>query len=241
MDRSGWLGIAITAVAVAAGAVLVVLVPPLREAVGHAVSGDTDELREELRGVGGVALLFALIIVHAVVFYPAEIVNLAAGLVYGFAAALPLVLVGWVISGLVAYWIGRAAARPLLFRLVGRRRFEAAERWIERGGAPALLAARLIPIMPFSLVGYVAGAARVPVGRYTWTTAVGTLPLTGAVVLLGHRLDDLSITDPIVWLTVGLVLALFASALVVRRRLGRDGSGGSKLSRSRSADDELPV
>lgn len=197
MDRSGWLGIAITALAVAAGAVLVYVVPPLREAVGHAVSGDTDELREALGGVGGALLLFALIIVHAVVFYPAEIVNLAAGLVYGFEVALPLVLVGWVISGLVAYWMGRAAARPLLFRLVGRRRFEAA--------------------------------------------AVGTLPLTGAVVLLGHRLDHLSVTDPIVWLTLGLVLALFASALVVRRRLLRQGSAGSKLSRSRSADDELPV
>jgi uncharacterized membrane protein YdjX (TVP38/TMEM64 family) len=218
--RSNWLGIALTAGAVAAGAVLVLLVAPLREAVGHAVSGDTESLRRELGGIEGVILLQALIVIHAVVFYPAEIVNLAAGLVYGFGVAFPLVLAGWVVSGLVAYWIGRAAARPLLFRLVGQRRFEAAERLIERGGAPALLVARLIPIMPYSLVGYVAGAARVPVGRYTWTSAVGTMPLTGAVVLLGHRLEHLSADDPVVWLTAGLVVVLFASALVVRRRLG---------------------
>jgi uncharacterized membrane protein YdjX (TVP38/TMEM64 family) len=217
--RSNWLGIALTAGAVAAGAVLVLLVAPLRDAVGDALSGDTEALRRDLGGIEGLVLLLALIIIHAVVFFPAEIVNLAAGLVYGFGVAFPFVLAGWVISGLVAYWIGRAAARPLLYRLVGQRRFEAAEELIERGGWPALLVSRLIPIMPYSLVGYVAGAARVPVGRYTWTSAVGTMPLTGAVVLLGHRLEHLSADDPVVWLTAGLIVILFASALVVRRRL----------------------
>jgi uncharacterized membrane protein YdjX (TVP38/TMEM64 family) len=217
--RSNWLGIALTLVGVAVGAVLVLMVAPLRDAFGDAVAGDTEALRRDLGGVEGVALILALIIIHAVIFFPAEIVNLSAGLVYGFGVAFPLVLVGWVVSGLVAYWVGRAAARPLLFRLAGQERFEAAEHLIERGGAPALIVARLIPIMPFSLTGYVAGAARVPVVRYTWTTAVGTIPLTGAVVLLGHRLEHLSADDPVIWLTIGMFAALSASALVVRRRL----------------------
>jgi uncharacterized membrane protein YdjX (TVP38/TMEM64 family) len=217
--RSNWLGIALTAGAVAVGAVLVLLIPQLRDALGHAVGGDTEALRRDLGGIEGVILIQALIIIHAVVFFPAEIVNLSAGLVYGFGVAFPLVLAGWVVSGLVAYWIGRVAARPLLFRLVGQHRFEAAERLIERGGAPALLVARLIPVMPYSLVGYVAGACRVPVGRYAWTSAVGSAPLTAAVVLLGHRLDHLSADDPVVWATAGLIVVLFASALVVRRRL----------------------
>ena len=41
-------------------------------------------------------------------------------------------------------------------------RFERIEGTIERGGATLLLAMRLIPILPFSLVSYAAGAARVP-------------------------------------------------------------------------------
>ena len=49
---------------------------------------------------------------------------------------------------------------------------------IDRGGATLLLAARLVPIVPFSLTGIVAGAARVPLWRFTWTTAVGYLPIT---------------------------------------------------------------
>ena len=65
-------------------------------------------------------------------------------------------------------------------RLAGERRVATAEGLIDRSGAPALLLSRLVPFVPFSLVGYVAGAARVPVWRYTWTTFVGVLPITAA-------------------------------------------------------------
>ena len=59
-------------------------------------------------------------LVHAVVPFPSELVNAAAGFVYGFWIALPLVLVGWTVSALATYAIGRGAARPLLLRLAGR-------------------------------------------------------------------------------------------------------------------------
>ena len=44
---------------------------------------------------------------------------------------------------------------------------------------------RLVPIVPFSLFSYVAGAARVPFGRFMWTTAVGYIPITAVFVYLG--------------------------------------------------------
>ena len=81
-------------------------------------------------------------------------------------------MVSWVLSGLVAYWLGRIAGRPLAVRLAGEKRVAGAEQLIERSGAPALLLSRLVPFVPFSLVGYLAGAARVPCGatrgRRSW-------------------------------------------------------------------------
>ena len=83
-------------------------------------------------------------------------------------------------------------ARPLLDRWFGSERFERIEARIERGGAKALIAVRLIPIFPFSIVCYAAGAARVPVWRFTWTTAIGYLPITVISVYFGTKLDLLS-------------------------------------------------
>jgi uncharacterized membrane protein YdjX (TVP38/TMEM64 family) len=215
------LALAITIAALLGGAIAVLTIPELRQGFADAVRGDTGALRAELRslGVGGVAILYALILLHTVVWYPTEIINLAAGFVYGFWGALALCLAGWVIQGIVAWAIGREVARPLLRRLIGARRYDEAERLFASGGVPLLLAIRLIPIFPFSLFSFIAGAARVRLWTFTWTTAVGYLPLTAIFVYLGSRLDDLSITDPLLLGGAVLLVALIALARPFRRWL----------------------
>ena len=91
---------------------------------------------------------------------------------------------------------------------IGEGRFGRLERAIEHGGVTLLLAARLVPIVPFSLFSYVAGAARVPVGRFAWTTAIGYIPITAVSIYLGSRLEELSLSDPRLWVAILGVLAL---------------------------------
>jgi uncharacterized membrane protein YdjX (TVP38/TMEM64 family) len=186
------IGITLAGVALLAG--LVFAIPELHEAALAAIHGETDKVQSEIAslGIAGPLLILALTLIHAVVFYPAEIVDAAAGLAYGFLPALALMMFGWVLSGLACFFVGRSVARPLLDRWFGSERFERIEARIERGGAKALIAARLIPIFPFSIVCYAAGAARVPVWRFTWTTAVGYLPITAVSVYFGTQLDLLS-------------------------------------------------
>jgi uncharacterized membrane protein YdjX (TVP38/TMEM64 family) len=186
------IGITLAGVALLAG--LVFAIPELHEAALAAIHGETDKVQSEISslGIAGPLLILALTLLHAVVFYPAEIVDAAAGLAYGFLPALALMMVGWVLSGLASFFVGRSVARPLLDRWFGSERFERIEVRIERGGAKALIAVRLIPIFPFSIVCYAAGAARVPVWRFTWTTAVGYLPITVISVYFGTQLDLLS-------------------------------------------------
>ena len=78
-----------------------------------------------------------------------------------------------------------------------------------------LIGIRVVPVIPFSLFTMVVGAARVPLGRVLWTTAVGYLPLTALFVYLGSQLEELSPTDPI--LIVGAIVLL--AAIVIAHRL----------------------
>jgi len=193
-SRAPLLEIGITLAGVALLAGLVFAIPELHEAALAAIHGETDKVQSEIAslGIAGPLLILVLTLIHAVVFYPAEIVDAAAGLAYGFVPALLLMMAGWLLSGLACFFVGRSVARPLLDRWFGSERFERIEARIERGGAKALIAARLIPIFPFSIVCYAAGAARVPVWRFTWTTAVGYLPITAIAVYFGTQLDLLS-------------------------------------------------
>ncbi|MGC1166044.1 MAG: VTT domain-containing protein [Solirubrobacterales bacterium] len=216
------IGVTMAGIALMAG--LVLAVPALREAFSSAIQGDHAQVREEIDSLGarGPLLILALTLIHSVVFYPAEIVDAAAGYAYGFAPGLLLVMSGWMLSALLCFAIGGSVARPLLDRWVGEERFERIEGAIERGGPTLLIGLRLIPIFPFSIVCYAAGAARVPIWRYLWTTAVGYLPITAISVYFGTRLEGLSLTDPLVIGTaVGLLALLLGGHWAMRRHSAR--------------------
>lgn len=201
-------------------AALVFAVPALHDATVAAIHGDSDEVRRQIDelGAAGPVLIVALALLHTVVFYPAEILDAAAGFAYGFLPGLALVMGGWLLSALVCYAIGHSVARPLLDRWFGAARFERTEATIERGGATLLLAIRLVPIVPFSLISYAAGAARVPIGRYLWTTAIGYLPITAIAVYFGTKLEGLSLTDPLVFGSAAALLILLWGGHRIARR-----------------------
>jgi uncharacterized membrane protein YdjX (TVP38/TMEM64 family) len=224
------MGLALTLGGIATAILLALAIPAVRDALTDSLHGNTDQVRHDLReaGASGVLMVFVLGMLHAVIWYPAEILDAAAGYVYGFGPAMPLIMVTWVASGLAAYYIGRHAARPVLYRLAGEERFERMEALVERGGVSFLLACRLVPIVPFSLTGLVAGAAHVPVVRFTWTTAVGYLPLTAYFVYVGSQVESFSAEDPILWIGgIALIIAiLFARRVIPADRKAPPRGGG---------------
>jgi len=230
-EHPNWIPIIATVACALSIVALVLLVQPLRHAISDALSGDTSALRSDLKGLGagGVVLVLALAVSHAVIFYPAEILNAAVGFVYGVWFGFPLMMVGWIANGVLCHQIGRHAARPALMRMFGPGRFQRYESIVERGGVTLLLACRMVPVVPFSLFSYVAGSARVPLWTFTWTTLVGYVPLTLLFVYLGSRLESLSPNDPAIWIGAA---ALVFFVLVTRRVLpmlnGRGPGGGGE-------------
>jgi uncharacterized membrane protein YdjX (TVP38/TMEM64 family) len=225
----GRLTIIATVVATVALTGALFAIEPVRDAVSAALSGDLGRVRDELASLGAFAalVLIGIALVHVIVPFPAEFPTAAAGFVLGFGIAFPLMLFAWTLSCVVAYGFASVVGPPVLDRLVGRERMEATDRWIARGGWPVLLFARLIPIVPYNLVSYAAGATRVPVRRFAWTTAVGVAPLTALTALLGERLQAPKYDDPVLWLVVVGVLLLLALARPVGRHLRHEEGEGS--------------
>ena len=160
-------------------------------------------------------------LMHALIDYPTELVTATTAFVYGWLPGLAIALGGWLLSALLSYLLGMLLAGPLLRSLLGRR-YESFERAIEHGGTRLLLGYRLIPVVPFSFMGYASGAVGTRLWTFSWTTVVGFLPLTVALTYLGSRAQSLSLTNPIVWAAVALLLGL----MVVERRISRGRRDG---------------
>ncbi len=189
------------------------LVDPLRDVATAAFDGDGKLVRSRTHDLGavGALVLLALVVAHAVIPYPAELTTAAAGYVYGFGLGLGLMMVAWFLTALLAYELAREVGRPVARKLIGQRRLDKAEAFVDRGGPTGLIAARFVPLIPFNAVCYAAGITGVARPRYAWTTIVGIAPFCLIVTYLGSRLQTVGLTDWRLWLVVGALLAvLFA-------------------------------
>lgn len=214
----------VTVASVGAIALVIVLASATttgRDTVDAILNGDSRELRHQLLGlgVGGVLVLLTVCLSHAIIPFPTEVVSAAAGFVYGFWLALPILLVCWLASALLAYWLAERFGRPLARRLVGTKRLDRAEGLMERGGAATLLSLRLIPLIPYNAICYAAGVTRVPLARYSWTTFVGIIPLTVLVTYLGSRLKTPNFGDWRVWVLLVAFIAIVIGGQLLERRL----------------------
>jgi uncharacterized membrane protein YdjX (TVP38/TMEM64 family) len=219
-----WVQLSIVVAAILVGLGIIFAVPPMRHAFDLCLHGDFAGLRTYIKslGTGGLALIIGLMLMHALIYYPTELVTATTAFVYGWLPGLAIAMGGWLLSALLSYLIGRLLAGPLLRSLLGARyrRFEQA---IDGGGTQLLLGYRLIPVVPFSFMGYASGAVGTNLWTFSWTTVVGFLPLTIAVTYLGSRAQSLSLTNPIVWAAVVLLLGL----VLAERRISRRGRGAT--------------
>jgi uncharacterized membrane protein YdjX (TVP38/TMEM64 family) len=218
--RQRHLGLLVSLVVIAIAAAGFAAIPSARHAFSIAASGNLSGLRTYIRslGFGGAVLLFALMLAHAVVFYPSELLTTTAGYIYGFLGGLVFSLVAWTCSAMLSYVLGRTIGRPLLRVILGKR-FIRLERAMERGGVELMLSARLVPVVPLSLLGYVAGATGESFWTFCWTTFVGLIPLDAAVAYLGSQAKSLSVNNPLIWVALAFLIALLILSRYLSKRM----------------------
>ncbi|MFW0150752.1 TVP38/TMEM64 family protein [Mycobacterium sp. smrl_JER01] len=130
---------------------------------------------------------FAAHIVMTVFPFPRTAFTLAAGLLFGPALGIPIAVVASTLSAVIALLLVRTAGWQVS-RLVSHPRVDAVDSRLRERGWPVVLATRMIPAVPFSVLNYAAGASSVRLLPYTLATLVGVLPGTSAIVILGDAL-----------------------------------------------------
>ncbi|EFQ82232.1 SNARE-like domain protein [Aeromicrobium marinum DSM 15272] len=115
---------------------------------------------------------------------PKAVCTIVGGAVLGFWTGLAAVLVGATVGSTLAFlgarWLGRDSVRGLSAERVRR-----VDEQIGRRGFSAVLAARLLPVIPFTSLNYVLGLTSIRLAPYVLATAVGIVPGTAVYVAVG--------------------------------------------------------
>lgn len=159
--------------------------------------------------------VIVLMVVHSFVPFPAEILALCAGAVFGTLLGAVLIWTGAMLGALVAFGIARGLGRKPLRAVLSGAQLRQMDAWTEERGALALLAARLIPLIAFNLINYAAGLTRVRVWTFVWTTALGILPVTLLSTWFGAQMLDMD-WPVLAAVSAGLLVVLFAMHRLAR-------------------------
>ena len=209
-DRLVWVRLTVLVLVVTLAAVVAALVG----------LPDVTRLRADVAGLGpaGPAVFVLLYAAATLAPLPKNVLTAAAGVLFGLAEGVVVVLVAALLGAVAAFALGRALGRDAVERITGTR-VARVDALLRRHGLPAVLAVRLVPVLPFTAINYAAGLTAVRFRDYLGGTALGIVPGTVAFVALGAYG-----TSPGSWpfvVAVGVLVALTAGGAVAARRSRR--------------------
>jgi uncharacterized membrane protein YdjX (TVP38/TMEM64 family) len=197
----------------AAAAALVLLAAGV--VVGGLVATDFDMSVEtavrEIRALGmwGVAGSIGLMVAHSFLPFPAEIIACANGIVYGAFWGTVITWIGAMLGASATFALVRWLGRPFVERMVPTQQWTQLTAWSRTRGGAVLLTARLVPVIAFNLINYVAALSGISWWTFLWATGIGILPLTILLALLGDQMLSMPLWA---WVLLG---ALAAASWVV--------------------------
>jgi membrane-associated protein len=160
---------------------------------------DPEGLKELIRS-GGAPLICSIVFIETGFFVgfflPGDSLLITAG-IFAAADVIPLrwlllpVMLCAIVGDQIGYWIGRSAGAALYKRedsfFFRRSHLQRAHDFYEKYGGRAVILARFVPIVR-TFCPPVAGAARMPYGRYVMFDIFGGIFWVGAMILGGYSL-----------------------------------------------------
>ena len=204
--------------------------------VGRDLAPRMLDVVSRIRDMGPAApLAFIAIYVAAVVAaFPASILTIAAGAVFGLLPGALYAFVGALMGSTVAFLLARYAFRDLVARrLATMPRFGAVERAVSAEGRRIVFLLRLSPLVPFNLLNYALGLTTIPAVDYV-IASVGMVPgtllyayggkVTGEAIALAGQAQVPKNASYYALLLGGLAATVAATAVATRaaRRALRD-------------------
>lgn len=186
---------------------------------------DVDLLRTRVEDAGslGALVYIAGYVLLCLLPVPKAVLTALGGLIFGLWWGALLSWLAALIGANVAFVVGRALGREAVDTLTGGR-VERADELLSEHGLGAVVAVRLVPVIPFTAINYSAGLTGVRWRDYALGSALGMLPGSLAYAAIGAwGADPWGLFAAL----AGLVALVVIGGLYGRHLLGSRTTAGS--------------
>lgn len=176
--------------------------------------------QKSLRGHPAAPLfVVAIYLLGSLVFFPITILTLATIFAFGPLWGNLYALGGWLAASAQGYFIGWLVGHDSLRRLTGEKVAALVGR-AEQHGFLTVLALRVVPVGPFSLVNMVVGASAIRFRDFLLASLVGRIPGIVTMTLFGVQMER-ALREPALASFAVLALILLALPWLLARPLRR--------------------
>lgn len=157
------------------------------------------------------------------VMFPVTVLIAVTAMTFGPFTGFLYAAAGSVLSAALTYHVGALAGRRGLRQIVGQR-LNRVSRALGKRGLLSIVALRLVPVAPFTIVNLIAGASHIRFRDYMLGTLVGMVPGIAVMTVLGDRLRQIlqnpsAVNVALVVLVVAVWIGLsFALQMALSRR-----------------------
>lgn len=147
---------------------------------------DADQLRMWIESFGIWASVIYIIAytVRPLIFFPASLLSLAGGLVFGVWLGTLYTIIGAVSGAMLSYAVAKGLGKKIIQKEWDGKAAKI-QLQMEQNGFLYVLIFRLIPVINFDLISYLAAFAKVRFVSFASATLIGIIPGTFAYNFLG--------------------------------------------------------
>lgn len=174
-------------------------------------------IRENIKAYGlWVPFVFVLFyILRPLILFPATILSVLGGVIFGFFWGAVLVFLGALLSAVTEFHLSRYYGRKLVMRLFENKNLLRIDNAVEKHGFTVVLLIRLIPNVAFDIQNISLGLSRIKFSDYFLATLFGIIPSTCIYVYLGCSIFDFKY----LWKAACVIIALLILYFFVNKFL----------------------
>ena len=191
-----------------------ILIPDFRGFLNEAyqVLTSEDEQRisswvNKLGWWGPVFIIFTMVAQMFLLVIPSPILMVVAVLAYGPFWGAVLSISAIFVASSVGYWIGKYLGEVTVYKLIGEKKENKLEFYVERYGIWAVIVTRLSPLLSNDAISFVGGILRMGYFRFIGATLAGIIPLTALIAYFGENNQRLK-TGLIIVSVISLVILI---------------------------------
>ena len=178
---------------------------------------DANSIRNWILSFGLWAPLIYIVIytVRPLIFFPASVLSIAGGLAFGAWMGTIYTIIGATLGALLSFYVASTLGKSLVKKQWSGNAAKIQSQ-MEQNGFLYVLMFRLIPVINFDVISYLAAIAKVRFSSFALATVIGIIPGTFAYNFLGSSF--VSGNPKIIALAVAAFIVLTVVPILIRNR-----------------------